>query len=151
MATTNGGRFSLDLWVLPLTGKRTPIPVAQTTFDEGQGQFSPDGRWLAYASNETGRHDIFVRSFPAPGGKWQVSIGGGIYPRWRRDGKELFYVAPNNKLMAVPIQADPRQERCCQGPLLPCFRVELWWLESTSFPEGHFPRHSTCPPPMADS
>ena len=78
--------------------------MVQTSFDEVQGQFSPDGRWVAYASNESGRYEIYIRPFPGPGGKWQVSTGGGIYPRWRRDGKELFYVAPDNRMMAAPIQ-----------------------------------------------
>jgi Tol biopolymer transport system component len=96
---TTGG----DLWTLPLTGDRTPFPVAQTSFEEFGGQFSPDGRWLAYASNESGRAEIYVRPFPSPGGKWQVSTAGGNQPRWRRDGKELFYVAPDNRLMAVPL------------------------------------------------
>jgi Tol biopolymer transport system component len=92
-----------DLWALPLTGDRKPFPVAQTSFDEFGGQFSPDGRWLAYASNESGRSEIYVRPFSGPGGKWQVSTAGGAQPRWRRDGKELFYVAPDNRLMAVSL------------------------------------------------
>jgi len=100
-----GEKSASDLWALPLTGDRMPVPVAQTRFEEVQAQFSPDGRWLAYASNETSRYEIYVRPFPASGGKWQVSSEGGIYPQWRRDGRELFYVAPDNKLMAVPIQA----------------------------------------------
>ena len=67
------------------------------------GQFSPDGKWMAYASNETGRWEIYVTSFPTPRGKWQVSVGGGEQPRWRRDGKELFYLSPDSKMMAVPV------------------------------------------------
>ena len=98
-------RTQCDLWAVPLAGERTPFPVVQTSFDEVQGQFSADGRWVAYASNETGRYEIYIRPFPSPGGKWQVSTGGGIYPRWRRDGKELFYVALDNRVMAAPIQA----------------------------------------------
>ncbi len=76
----------------------------QTGFDEIEGQFSPDGRWLAYASNESGSYEIYIRPFPEPGGKWQVSTSGGPQPRWRQDGNELFYVAPDNRLMAVPIR-----------------------------------------------
>lgn len=67
------------------------------------GQFSPDGRWVAYASNETGKWEIYVTSFPEPRGKWQVSIGGGEQPRWRSDGKELFYLAPDGKMMAAAV------------------------------------------------
>jgi hypothetical protein len=91
--------------VLPLTGDAKPVPVVQTAFDETQGQFSPDGHWLAYTSNESGRDEVYVRPFPDAGGKYQVSTGGGSQPRWRPDGKELFYVATDARLMAVPIGA----------------------------------------------
>ena len=94
----------IDLWVLPLTGERKPFPVAETSFDEGQGRFSPDGRWVAYASNETGRSEIYVRAFPGPGDRRLVSKGGGSFPRWRQDGRELFYLTPDKRLMAAPIQ-----------------------------------------------
>jgi serine/threonine protein kinase len=93
-----------DLWVLPLFGERKPFPFVNTSFQESHGQFSPDCRWVAYISNESGRFEVYVQPFPGPGGEWQVSTGGGIEPRWRRDGKELFYIAPDSKLMAVPIQ-----------------------------------------------
>jgi protease II len=93
--------------VLPLFGDRKPIPFLQTEFNEGQGQFSPDGRWMAYASDESGRREVYVQTFPASGGKWQISADGGAYPRWRRDGKELFYIAAGQKLMAVVVQTDP--------------------------------------------
>jgi eukaryotic-like serine/threonine-protein kinase len=95
-----------DLWVLPLFGDRKPIPFLQTEFNEGQGQFSPDGRWMAYSSDESGRREVYVQAFPASSGKWQISTAGGAFPRWRRDGKELFYLAADQKLMAVAVQAD---------------------------------------------
>ena len=101
---TQDPKTASDLWALPLTGERKPFPVVQTSFDDIQGQFSPDGRWLAYASNESGRYEIYVRSFPEPSGKWQVLTAGGTQPRWRRDGTELYYVAPDTRLMAVPIR-----------------------------------------------
>jgi hypothetical protein len=82
-----------------------PIPVATTSADEIQGQFSPDGRWIAYASNESGGYDVFVKPFPETGGRIPVSPAGGASPRWSRDGRELFYVAADNQLMAVPIKA----------------------------------------------
>ena len=106
------GRYLLyaeksDLWALPLTEKRPPFGVATSSnFEEGQGQFSPDGKWIAYVSNEneTARHQIWVRPFPGPGARRQISAEGGIYPRWQHDGKAIFYVSPQGQLMAVPIQ-----------------------------------------------
>ena len=68
------------------------------------GRFSPDGKWVAYASNETGRWEIYVTSFPEAHGKWQVSNAGGDQPKWRSDGKELFYVSNEGKIMAVPVK-----------------------------------------------
>jgi eukaryotic-like serine/threonine-protein kinase len=93
-----------DLWLLSLPdGKASPL--LQTQFDELQGVFSSDGRWLAYASNESGRFEIYVQPFPGPGGKWQISTSGGIHPRWARGGKELFFLAPEGKIMSVEVRA----------------------------------------------
>ena len=94
-----------DLMVLPMTGTgdRQPYPFLSTPFNEMQGVFAPDGTWVAYQSNESGRFEIYVRPFPGPGGQWQISTGGGTSPRWRKDGKELYYVTPDNKMMAVPV------------------------------------------------
>ncbi len=92
-----------DLWVLPLFGDRKPFPFLQTPFNEGTGRFSPDGRWIVYGSNESGRNEVYVAPFPGPGGKWQVSAAGGSGPRWGRDGKEIFYLGPDNKLMAATV------------------------------------------------
>jgi Tol biopolymer transport system component len=92
-----------DLWLLSLADRKT-LPILQSPFDEVQAVFSPDGRWLAYASNESGRFEIYVQPFPGPGGKWQISTSGGIQPRWARGGKELFFVAPGGKIMSVEIQ-----------------------------------------------
>jgi serine/threonine protein kinase/Tol biopolymer transport system component len=91
------------LWLVPLFGERKPEPFWPTDFDEENGRFSPDGRWIAYASNESGKFQIYVRSFPASSAAWQISNDGGGHPRWRRDGKELFYVSPDKKLMAVEV------------------------------------------------
>ena len=68
-------------------------------------RFSSDGKWVAYVSNESGRDEVYVQSFPASGGKWQVSTNGGFTPRWRGDGKELFYIAPDRKIMSVEVKA----------------------------------------------
>jgi len=103
---TNGGsQTKIDLWVLPLTGDAKPFPYLETPFEEAHGQFSPDGRWVAYTSNESGRSEVYVQSFPLGGGKWQISTAGGDQAQWRSDGKELFYVAPDRNLMVVPIDA----------------------------------------------
>jgi Tol biopolymer transport system component len=93
----------LDLWMLPLSGDRTPVPLLKTRADEWDGRLSPDGKWMAYTSNESGRYEVYVQSFPPGGAKWQVSPNGGLHPRWRADGKELFYVAGNQKLTAVMV------------------------------------------------
>jgi dipeptidyl aminopeptidase/acylaminoacyl peptidase len=108
--STQNQKTASDIWALPMMGERKPSAILQSTFDEIQGQFSPDGRWLAYASNESGRYEIYVRTFPEAGGKWQVSGAGGVQPRWRRDGRELFYVAPDTRLMAVTLRLAPDAE-----------------------------------------
>jgi Tol biopolymer transport system component len=95
---------------LPLEGDRKPIPYLQTRFDEAAGAFSPDGRWIAYQSNESGQAQIYVQTFPASGAKYQVSSAGGQAPTWRHDGKELFYISTDRKLMAVPIALGARVE-----------------------------------------
>jgi Tol biopolymer transport system component len=95
-----------DVWALDLTHKeRKPLVVANTPFEETMAQFSPDGRWVAYQTNASNRFEIVVQPFPEPGGKYQVSVNGGIAPRWRADGKELYFVAPDGKLMAVAVNA----------------------------------------------
>src|SRR5206468_1009688 len=93
-----------DIWSLPITGDRKPFPVVQTEFVEMSGQFSPDGRWIAYESNESGEFEIYVTSFPGPGGKMRISRSGGSVPRWRRDGKELYYMAKDRKLTATEVR-----------------------------------------------
>ena len=94
-----------DLSVLPLYGNRKPQPFAQREFNEKQGRLSSDGKWMAYASDETGRYEVYVQPFPAGGGKYQISSGGGEQPSWRSDGKELFYVGEGQKLIAVGVDA----------------------------------------------
>jgi Tol biopolymer transport system component len=100
-----------DLWILPLEGDRKPYPFLATAADETLAQFSPDGKWIAYQSDEAGRYEIYVQAFSpsasgaASGAKWQVSNGGGTQPRWRRDGKETYYYNQgSSKMMAVPIR-----------------------------------------------
>jgi Tol biopolymer transport system component len=98
-----------DLFALPLTGDRKPFPVVNTSFNEFPGRLSPDGRWLAYASNESGRPEIYVTSFPSLSNKWRVSTSGGSWPRWRRDGKEIFFLADNTRLMAAEVDGQSAQ------------------------------------------
>ena len=92
-----------DLWVLPSGGDKKPFPFLTTPFGEVPARFSPDGRWVAYVSNESGRSQVYVVPFPGPGGKWQISTQGGGAPVWRRDGKEIFYVADDARLMAAAV------------------------------------------------
>jgi serine/threonine protein kinase len=92
-----------DLWILPMTGDKKPYPFLETEFSEWLGSFSPDSRWIAYQSDESGRYEIYVRPFQGSEGKWQVSTAGGFYPLWRHDGRELYYVSADRKLMAVDI------------------------------------------------
>jgi eukaryotic-like serine/threonine-protein kinase len=93
-----------DIWVVSLAGDRKPFMFLQTPFEERQGRLSPDGRWLAYESNDQGRYEISVQPFPASGSKWPISTNGGSHPRWRGDGKELYFISPDSKLMAVEIK-----------------------------------------------
>ena len=95
-----------DLWVLPLFGDRKPMPFLRTEFNESESHFSPDGRWMAYVSDESGRREIYIQAFPPSNAKWQISTDGGSFPKWRGDGKELFYLSPDQKLMSVEIQSD---------------------------------------------
>ncbi len=92
-----------DVWLLSLTRDQEPEPLLETPFDEGQAQFSPDGKWILYTSNESGRAEIYAQTFPTGGGKWQISTDGGSQPKWRRDGKEVFYIAPDTNLVAVQL------------------------------------------------
>jgi Tol biopolymer transport system component len=110
----NDQKGGFDLWTLPLPPASVkPEVYLQTPFAERQPQFSPDGRWVAYISNESvpSQYQVYVQPFPPGGGKFQISTGaGGTEPRWRRDGKEIFYLAANGTLMAVEVKTEPRFE-----------------------------------------
>jgi hypothetical protein len=93
-----------EIWVLPLFGDRKAFPYLQNQFSERLAKLSPNGKWLAYVSNESGRYEIYVQTFPAPGGKSPISTNGGNNPVWSRDGKELFYIAADGKMMAVDMK-----------------------------------------------
>jgi DNA-binding winged helix-turn-helix (wHTH) protein/Tol biopolymer transport system component len=95
----------LDLVLLPMTGDQKPVPLLRTPFNESQGRIAPNGRWIAYVSDESGAPEVYVQRFPSLGDKRIVSIGGGVEPMWRRDGKELFYLSPDYSIVSVPFQS----------------------------------------------
>jgi Tol biopolymer transport system component len=100
-----------DLWVLPLSGDQKSFPYLKTPGDKYSAAISPDGRFLAYVSNEQKKYEVFVQTFPDPkGGKWRISPNGGWAPRWRRDGRELFYLTLDGHLVAVSVNTEPRFE-----------------------------------------
>jgi hypothetical protein len=109
-----------DMRLLPMNGD-TPRSFLKTPFNEGQGRVSPDGRWIAYASDESGRLEVYVQSFPSPGGKRRISSDGGSWPRWRGNGAELFYMA-DGLLMSVPVTTG---DTFTMGMPAPLFRVSF--------------------------
>jgi eukaryotic-like serine/threonine-protein kinase len=98
------GTNSGDIWIAPMKGGAAPHPYMETPYSEMRPQVSPDNRWIAYESDESGRSEVYVQTFPHPGGKWQVSTSGGVQPRWRADMRELYYFALDRTLMAVPLR-----------------------------------------------
>jgi serine/threonine protein kinase len=112
-----------EIDVLPLTGDRKPYPFAKSQFPERSGHFSPDGRWVAYTSRDPGRDEVYVAPFPGPGGKWQISSSGGRMPRWRRDGRELYFVAEDDTLMLAEVEAS--QNKFEVKNVRPLFRANL--------------------------
>ena len=129
-------RTQWDLWVVPASsdperGPRNPEMYLQTPFNEHHGHLSADGRWMAYASDESGRWEVYIRAFPTRGARWQISTGGGVEPRWRPDGKELFYVSPDGVLMAVPLEFDdttvrPAAARALFKARFATFGADMW-------------------------
>jgi Tol biopolymer transport system component len=95
-----------DLGVVTVSGDRQPESFLSTPFNEIQGRFSPNGRWMAYASDESGRFEVYVRPFPVADGLSPVSLAGGMQPEWRRDGKELFFISADGQMMAVDVTTD---------------------------------------------
>ena len=116
--TLNDPEVQRDLWALPLDDGGKPVPFAQTEFNEVNARFSPDGHFIAYVSNETGADESYVKRFGG-GEKWRVSTAGGTFPRWRRDGRELFYLAADGKLMSVAISGRDTFEAATPAPLFP--------------------------------
>jgi Tol biopolymer transport system component len=118
----DNGATGMDLFRVPTTGGGKPEVLLQTPFNETRGRFSPDRRWLAYQSNESGRAEVYVASLAGGAGKWQISTAGGTDPCWSRDGRELFYLSPDQRLMSVPVAAG---ESFAPGTPQPLFRVQV--------------------------
>jgi Tol biopolymer transport system component len=114
-----------DLWVLPVSGDKKPFPFMKTPFEERDGQFSPDGKWIAYRSNESGRFEIYVQPFPGPGKKIPISTNGGTQPRWNKNGKEIFYVSLDDKMMATPVKVSPDGQSLENGTPAILFPVRI--------------------------
>jgi Tol biopolymer transport system component len=122
-----------DIWAVPVVGDRKPFPLVQTEFEERDAQFSPDGKWIAYESNESGRVEIYAQLFPGPGIKTRISTTGGAQVRWRRDGKELFYIALDGRLMAVPISLASTTQTMEAGSPIPLFATRVGGALSIPF------------------
>jgi Tol biopolymer transport system component/predicted Ser/Thr protein kinase len=109
-----------DIWVRPLSGPRKPAPFLRSEASEWQARFSPDGRSVAYTSDESGRHEVYVAAYPGPGGKARLSTDGGTLPRWRSDGTEIFFVGGDGNLMAAPVKSSSPFQA---GPPAPLFET----------------------------
>ena len=112
-----------DLWALPMVGEKKPIAVSTTAAIEMFARFSPDGRWMVYQSNESGRNEIYVQPFPGPGPRTQISTGGGTFPTWPRNGRSLFYLDSNNRVMSVDVV--PRGESLEPGNPVALFQLSV--------------------------
>ena len=121
LSAQSGAHF--EIWAMPLYGDRKAFPVVQSGADAAQPALSPDGKWLAYSSKESGRSEIYVVPFGQGSGKWLVSTGGGNWPRWRHDGKELFYLSLDKKITSAEISADGSS--LVVGKVAPLFQVNV--------------------------
>lgn len=122
-----------DLLILPMTGERKPFPFVQTPFGESEARFSPDGKWVAYVTDESGRLEVYVQRFQGGGERYQISNAGGRSPRWRRDGRELLYLAADQKLMAVAVKVGDNFEA---GTPMALFSVQARNAEFDITPDG---------------
>jgi Tol biopolymer transport system component len=123
--TSLNGETGSDIWALPLQGERRPYAVVRTDHAEQLPQLSPDGRWLAYQSNRTGRFEVYLRPFPGPGADTPVTAGGGMQPRWNPKGGELLYIAPDDYLTAVPLTFTEDGQRVEPGRPVPLFATTV--------------------------
>jgi hypothetical protein len=128
--------YSSKIWILPLKGAEEPVLYSETPFSQGFARLSPNGKWLAVASNDTGRTEIYVQAFPNAGAKFQVSTNGGDTPTWSRDGKELFFVEGDRRFMSAEVDAGPRFEAAVPRLLFEARTNPNHWFDVG--PDGHF-------------
>jgi Tol biopolymer transport system component len=133
LAYLNDVATTADIWLLPLDGERKARPWLRTAFNERSPRFSRDARWIAYESDESGTREIYVALTDGGGEKKRLSPAGGRQPRWSRDGKELFYIAPDDSIVAMPVTAGARLET---GKVAPLFRVETGVRDFDVAPDG---------------
>jgi Tol biopolymer transport system component len=126
-------KLANNVWGLQLDGDRKPFPIVRTESNEGQGQFSPDGQWIAYQSDKTGRPEVYLRPFPGPGDEMRASIDGGAQPRWNPKGHELFYIGADDRLMAVPIRFSAGNKTVQPGAPLGLFATNVGSTAALAF------------------
>ena len=118
-----------DIWAMPMSGDRKPFAVVRTKFEERDAEFSPDEKWIAYQSDESGRFEIYIQPFPGGGERVRISTNGGVQARWRRDGRELFYLALDGRLVAVPIALSSTGRTVETGTPAPLFAAPVGSLQ----------------------
>jgi Tol biopolymer transport system component len=131
-----GEKTGLDLMLLPLQGARTPRPLVATRFGETEARISPDRKWVAYVSNETRQRQVYVRPFNGAGEPWQVSTLSGLTPRWRDDGKELYYLSEEGTMMVADVLASTTFATAKPRQLFHSGRVRGLWGEYDVSPDG---------------
>ena len=130
-------KVDMDIWALPLDGDQKPFAVVRTPFEDRDAQFSPDGKWIAYHSNESGQHEVYVQPFRGSGERVPISRGGGVQARWRSDGRELFYVTLDGQLVAVPIALRP-DGTLQPGTAVPLFTTRIGAVQGVAL-HGYIP------------
>ena len=117
--------FDIDIWAVAVDAVSAPFPVVRTPFEERDAQFSPDGRWIAFQSKDTGRYEIYVQPFIGDGERMRISTDGGVQVRWRADGRELFYLAPDGTLMALTVTPGDGGRSLRAGVAVPLFQAKV--------------------------
>jgi Tol biopolymer transport system component len=115
----------MDIWTVALDGNRVPVAVVRTPFEERDAQFSPDGNWIAYQSNESGRHEVYIQPLKGGRERLRISANGGVQARWRADGRELFYLTSEGQLAGVPIDPIDGGRSLRPGAAVPLFQTRL--------------------------